>query len=108
MEAPIRNAAMQLMSAIVDGVGALDRNSASVQGDALKAASRVAKENGDSETLLAVAGITLDFGFLIALFSRCPFSCKPVCFYPSAISLMLQLNSNELFFLALSKFWRRA
>ncbi len=55
-EAPLRIAALQLVAAVVGGLGGGDRNSAGVQTDALKAVARVAKENTDSECRLAVAG----------------------------------------------------
>lgn len=55
-EVPLRIAALQLVAAVVGGLGGGDRNSLGVQADALKAVSRVAKENADSKSRLAVAG----------------------------------------------------
>lgn len=49
--------ALQLIAAIVRGLGDRDRNTASIQADALKAAVRAAKEAADSETCLAAAGV---------------------------------------------------
>jgi hypothetical protein len=57
MEAPVRVEALRLMSALVTGLGPSDRNSASVQADALKAAGKAARDNPDSEALHAVAGL---------------------------------------------------
>ncbi|CAL8466413.1 g5949 [Coccomyxa elongata] len=56
-EAPVRIAALQLMAAVVGGLGGGDRNSASVQAEALKAVSRVAKDGANSEARLALAGV---------------------------------------------------
>ena len=52
----MRIAALQLMAAVVGGLGGGDRNSASVQADALKAVSRMAKDGASSEARLALAG----------------------------------------------------
>lgn len=52
----MRIAALQLMAAVVGGLGGGDRNSASVQAETLKAVSRVAKYGANSEARLALAG----------------------------------------------------
>ena len=52
----MRVAALQLMAAVVAGVGDGDRNTAAVQADALKAVLRVAKEGPDADTCMALAG----------------------------------------------------
>ena len=52
----MRIAALQLMAAVVGGLGGGDRNSASVQVDALKGVSRMAKDGASSEARLALAG----------------------------------------------------
>ena len=48
--------ALQLIAAVVRGLGDRDRNTVAIQGDALKAAARVAKEAPTAETCLAAAG----------------------------------------------------
>lgn len=52
-----RLAALQLVAAVVGGLGGGDRSSAAIQADALKAAARVFKESRDSDACLAVAGV---------------------------------------------------
>ena len=52
----MRVAALQLMAAVVAGVGDGDRNTAAVQADALKAVLRAAKEGPDADTCMALAG----------------------------------------------------
>ena len=57
MDAQTKMQALQLIAAIIRGLGDRDRNTASIQADALKAAVRAAKEAADSETCLAAAGV---------------------------------------------------
>lgn len=45
-----RAQALLLMAAVVEGAGAYDRNALSLQNDAMKAAIRAAKDNGDLVT----------------------------------------------------------
>ncbi len=59
MDAQTKIQALQLIAAIIRGLGDRDRNVVAIQSDALKAAVRVAKEAATAETCLAAAGIDL-------------------------------------------------
>ena len=56
MDAQTKMQALQLIAAIIRGLGDRDRNVVAIQSDALKAAVRVAKEAATAETCLAAAG----------------------------------------------------
>ena len=58
MDAQTKIKALQLIAAIIRGLGDRDRNVMSIQSDALKAAVRVVKEAATSETCLAAAGMS--------------------------------------------------
>eukprot|EP00884_Botryococcus_braunii_P001693 jgi/Botrbrau1/11524/Bobra.0393s0003.2 len=52
-----RAQALLLMAAVVEGAGAFDRNALALQSDAMKAAIRAAKDNGDLATKVAAARV---------------------------------------------------
>ena len=56
MDAQTKIQALQLITAIIQGLGDRDRNVVAIQSDALKAAVRVAKEAATAETCHAAAG----------------------------------------------------